>query len=85
MACRDMREADGAIPRCESAEGCFIPPLEAEESRVLQMRALLIRLRGIASPEAVLGTSGATMAHLRLMAYVEEIMEEVPANDTAEH
>ena len=79
--CRDMKTIDHAVPRCESAEGCLIPPLGAEEARVLEMRALLVSLAGLVSPEAILRIYGATLRQLELLAYLEQMLEEVAQSD----
>ncbi len=81
-----MKIKDLAVPRCETPEGCLIPPLGQEEAAVMEMRALLVSLAGLVSPEAVLRMSGATLRQLELLAYLQQILEEVyKSDDQAEH
>ena len=79
--CRDMKIRDHAVPRCETPGGCLIPPLGPEEARVLEMRALLVSLAGLVSPEAILRISGATLRQLEKLAYLQEMLEEVFRSD----
>jgi hypothetical protein len=81
--CRDIQEADGVPPPCECDAGCPIPPLSAEESRVMRMRGLLVRLNGLVEGAAVLGACGATMEDLELLASVEEEIQRASASGEA--
>ncbi len=83
-----MKTRDNAEPRCEisEGEGCLIPPLGPEEARVMEMRAMVVRLRGLVSPEGVLQMCGATRRQLELLAYLEKTLEEVfHSDDQHEH
>ncbi len=83
-----MKITDHAVPRCETSEGegCLIPPLGPEEASVMEMRALLVSLAGLVSPEAILRISGATLRQLELLAYLEQTLEEVyKSDDQARH
>ncbi len=83
-----MKIKDKAVPRCEisDGEGCLIPPLGSEEARVMEMRAQVVHLRGLVSPEGVLRMYGATRRQLELLAYLEQTLEEVfPDDDQDEH
>ena len=76
-----MKTIDHAVPRCETSGGCLIPALGPEEARVMEMRALLVSLAGLVSPEAILRISGATLRQLELLAYLEQMLEEVAQSD----
>ncbi len=81
-----MKTIDHLVPRCETREGCLIPPLGPEEARVMEIHALLVRLAGLVSPEAILRIYGATLRQLELLAYLEEMLEEVfRSDDQARH
>jgi hypothetical protein len=69
--CEEIRRIDGVPPDCETDKGCRVPPLSPAEARVLRMRSMLLRLRGLVAPEAVLRAYGATMEELELLAMVE--------------
>ena len=59
----------------------MIPPLGSEEARVMEMRAQVVLLRGLVSPEGVLRMCGATRRQLELLAYLEQAIEEVCLKD----
>jgi hypothetical protein len=86
-ACRDIEEKDGVEPPCrvtpqgcrpEGADaavlknGCPIPPLSPENARVLEMRAMLVRLKDIVDPGTVLRMFGATREDVEMLAVAED-------------
>jgi hypothetical protein len=73
-SCKDIEEKDGVDPDCKTGRGCLIPPLGTEEARVMELRAMLINLKDLTGPEAVLRMHGATRGDLHLLAAVEEEM-----------
>ena len=81
-ACRDMKEHEEAVPRCETGEGCLVPPLPPEEARALELRGLIARLGPLLAPEAVARTFGATRRDLLLLAAAEDALKEMERNDT---
>ncbi len=47
----------------------------------MEMRAQVVLLRGLVSPEGVLQMYGATRRQLELLAYLEQMLEEVFQHD----
>jgi hypothetical protein len=66
---------DGVDPPCEKGQ-CPIPGLSAGEARVMEMRSLLIRLRGVVDGGTVLRTYGATIDELELLGAIEDELRE---------
>ncbi len=56
--------------------GCPIPPLSAEELRILDMRGLLSGLKGLVDAGTVLMMHHATLEDLRALAAVEDGLRE---------
>lgn len=56
--------------------GCWLPALSADEERVLEMRAMLVRLRGLLDPGTVLEMYGAGRDDLELLAVIEEELKD---------
>jgi hypothetical protein len=52
--------------------GCPIPPLTPENERVMEMRAMLVRLKGLVDPGTVLRMFGATREDMEMLAVAED-------------
>ncbi len=74
--CIDIEEVDGVEPECKTDRGCPVPPLSADELRILEMRGLLMQLKGLLPADAVLRMHGATIEDLMMLAVVEEGLKE---------
>ncbi len=70
--CKDIEEVDGVKPDCKTDKGCPVPPLSADELRVIEMRGLLISLRELVDVGTVLRMHGATLEDLKILAAIEE-------------
>jgi hypothetical protein len=67
--CHDIEEREGIEPDCER---CPIPPTTPDNARVMEMRSILTRLKGLMDAGTVLGAYGATRDELGLLAVVED-------------
>ncbi|MDA8324972.1 MAG: hypothetical protein M0033_02010 [Nitrospiraceae bacterium] len=56
--------------------GCPIPPLSAEEARILDMRGMIMNLKELVEAGNVLKMMGATLEDLRILAAIEEGLRE---------
>ncbi len=83
--CLDIEEQDGAPAPCHvtagrtngsAPAGCPIPPLSADEARILDMRGMLIQLKDLVDAGTVLRMYGATLEELRILAAIEEGLRE---------
>ncbi len=51
--------------------GCPIPPLTADEARILEMRGMLISLKGLVDAGTILQMHGATLEDMQVLAEIE--------------
>ncbi|MDA8087423.1 MAG: hypothetical protein M0Z75_12050 [Nitrospiraceae bacterium] len=56
--------------------GCPIPSLSAEEARILEMRGMLMGLKGLVDAGTVLRMHRATLEDLKVLASIEEGLKE---------
>ena len=76
-SCIDIEEQDGVAAACRTpGRKCPIPPLSADEARILEMRRLLVSLKDIVDAGTVLRLHGASIEDLRVLAAVEDGLRE---------
>jgi hypothetical protein len=63
---------DRLTPDCKTAAGCSIPALDRDGLRILELRALIIRLRDLVDSGTVLTLAEAELEDLVLLAMVED-------------
>lgn len=78
-ACAEALEVDGLEPECTAGAGCPIPAPGEAGARILEIRSLLLSLRGVIDPETICRLCGIDRDDLELLARVEaEIRENAP-------
>lgn len=71
--CKEIEETDLAAPQCDK---CPIPALDADNVRVMEMRSMIVSLKGLMDASVVVKAFGATMDDMRLLAALEREMVE---------
>lgn len=77
-ACADALEVDGLTPDCHTERGCIIPPPGDDGVRILEIRSLLLRLRGVVDPGTICRLCGVDRDDLELLALVEDELRPEP-------
>ncbi|MDA8156872.1 MAG: hypothetical protein M0Z52_10550 [Actinomycetota bacterium] len=72
--CKDIEQVDGILAPCRTPSNCPVPALSQEAARLLEMRQMMVSLKGLANPEAILKMYGATAGDLKMLARVEDML-----------
>ena len=63
---------DGITPECRTEAGCPIPALEQEGRRTLEIRSMILRLKGLIDPGTICRICSVELSDLELLAIIEE-------------
>lgn len=75
---------DEITPDCQAGRPCLVPPLIDEAQRILEIRGLLMSLRGLIDPGTVCRLTDADLDDLKLLAVAESIINEMAPNEAPE-
>lgn len=92
--CEDIREKDDVEPPCETppeggepvpgVSACWIPPLDEDGQRALDIKRDLDLLGPVIGPETVLRMHGADLGDIELLRAIEETRREMDREDEQE-